>query len=147
MYLRVLLTFFNFAWISSGKSQIAIALISRELLFSEDIQVKLKHAFDQDGYGFIDTEELLQAATLFEIIKSANSYLHKGLCAAAGRCVLLVGANACLTGGIVHATKDTTVRPGDKVIMIVVWLHQCISHFQIIRSVLCSVLRLKDALL
>ena len=111
--------------------------------FPEDIQAKLKNAFDQDGDGFIDTEELLQAATLFEITKSANSYLRKGLCSDAGRCVLLVGSNACLTGGIVHATKDTTVRPGDKVIIIVIWFHQCISHFQIIRSVL----RLKDALL
>ena len=115
--------------------------------FPEDIQAKLKHAFDQNGDGFIDTEELLQAATLFEITKSANSYLRKGLCAAAGMCVLLVGANAGLTGGIIHATKDTRVRPGDKVIMIVIWLHQCISHFQIIPSVLCSVLRLKDDLL
>ena len=111
--------------------------------FPEDIQVKLKHTFDQDGYGFIDTEELLQAATLFEMKNSANSYLHKGLCAADRMCVILVVANAGLTGGIIHATKDTTVSPGDKVIIIVIWFHQCISHFQIIRSVL----RLKDALL
>ena len=111
--------------------------------FPEDIQTKLKHTFDQDGDGFIDTEEHVQAATLFEMTNSANSYLHKGLCAAARMCVILVVDNAGLTGGIIHATKDTTVRPGDKVIIIVIWLHQCISHFQIIRSVLIF----KDALL
>ena len=78
--------------------------------FPSEVQSTLSEAFDKDGNGIIDCQELVDAANLYTQTKAANSLLRKGVCFAAALSVCLVGAIAGLTYGIVDANKDTHVN-------------------------------------
>eukprot|EP01083_Nonionella_stella_P236092 829499_1 len=77
--------------------------------FPSGVQDILSEAFDKDGDGVIDCQELLDAASLYTQTKATNSLLRKGVCFTAVLSVGLVGAIAGLTYGIVDASKDTRV--------------------------------------
>eukprot|EP01083_Nonionella_stella_P089242 248967_1 len=77
--------------------------------FPSEVQSTLSEAFDKDGNGIIDCQELVDAANLYTQTKATNSLLRKGVCFAAALSVCLVGAIAGLTYGIVDANKDTRV--------------------------------------
>ena len=77
--------------------------------FPNEVQGTLSEAFDKDGDGVIDCEELVEAANIYTQTKAPNSLLRKGVFFVATLSVGLVGAIAGLTYGIVDATKDTSV--------------------------------------
>ena len=77
--------------------------------FPSEVQSTLSEAFDRDGNGIIDCQELVDAANLYAQTKATNSLLRKGVYFAAALSVCLVGAIAGLTYGIVDANKDTRV--------------------------------------
>ena len=77
--------------------------------FPSEVQSTLSEAFDKDGNGIIDCQELVDAANLYTQTKATNSLLRKGVCLIAALSVGLVGAIAGLTYGIMDANKDTRV--------------------------------------
>lgn len=74
------------------------------------MQDNLTKAFDKDGDGFIDCQELLEAANLYTQTKATNSLLRKGMVFVACLSVGLVATLAGLTYGIVDANKDTQIE-------------------------------------
>ena len=77
--------------------------------FPNEVQGTLSEAFDKDGDGVIDCQELVEAANIYTQTKATNSLLRKGVFFVATLSVGLVGAIAGLTYGIVDANKDTSV--------------------------------------
>lgn len=77
--------------------------------FPNEVQGTLSEAFDKDGDGVIDCQELVEAANIYTHTKATNSLLRKGVFFVATLSVGLVGAIAGLTYGIVDANKDTSI--------------------------------------
>ena len=78
--------------------------------FPEEVQGKLSEAFDKDGNGLIECQELVDAADLYAQAKVTNSILRKGICLTTAVSILLIGCIAGLTYGIVDMSKDTQVE-------------------------------------
>lgn len=77
--------------------------------FPSEMQGRLSEAFDKDGDGVIDSQELMEAANLYIQTKITNGLLRKGICFTAALSFALVACIAGLTYGIVDASKDTRV--------------------------------------
>jgi len=77
--------------------------------FPNEVQGTLSEAFNKDGNGVIDCQELVEAANIYTQTKATNSLLRKGVFFVATLSVGLVGAITGLTYGIVDANKDTSV--------------------------------------
>lgn len=78
--------------------------------FPKEVQGTLSDAFDKDGDGIIDCQELIEAANLYKQTKATNTLLRKGMVFIAGLSVALVATIGGLTYGIVSASKDTLVE-------------------------------------
>ena len=78
--------------------------------FPKEARETLSEAFDTDGNGVIDCDELIQAAKLYKQTKATNSLLRKAVAGVALLSVSLVATIAALTHGIVQANKDTQVE-------------------------------------
>jgi hypothetical protein len=76
---------------------------------AEAVQDALK-AFDVDGDGTIDAQELVRAAELYQNSKKTNSLLRKGIIGLTFGFIALAGVVGGLTYGIVETSKDTVIE-------------------------------------